>query len=92
MDADLQHPPEITPQLMKEIKNGADIAIASRYVKKGGIEGLGFFRGLVSKGATYFTNFFTEVKDLFLDFFAFKREVIDKTELKPEGYKICLKS
>ena len=33
MDADLQHPPEVIPDLLQAIKGGADIAIASRYIK-----------------------------------------------------------
>src|SRR5512143_1382910 len=30
MDADLQHPPEVIPQLIKAIDSGADMAIGSR--------------------------------------------------------------
>ena len=36
MDADLQHPPEVNADLLKAIENGADMAIASRYVPGGG--------------------------------------------------------
>ncbi len=35
MDADLQHPPEVIPELVKAIENGADVAVASRYVPAG---------------------------------------------------------
>ena len=31
IDADLQHPPELLPELWTAMKNGADIAVASRY-------------------------------------------------------------
>src|ERR1051326_4989074 len=31
MDADLQHPPEVLPQLLEPVMNGSDISIASRY-------------------------------------------------------------
>jgi dolichol-phosphate mannosyltransferase len=33
MDADLQHPPEVNAELLKAIENGADMAVASRYVE-----------------------------------------------------------
>ena len=36
MDADLQTPPEVIPDLLKAIDSGADMAIASRYVPGGG--------------------------------------------------------
>ena len=31
IDADLQHPPELLPQLWKAIESGAELALASRY-------------------------------------------------------------
>jgi len=31
MDADLQHPPELLPELWRAIQSGADLALASRY-------------------------------------------------------------
>jgi dolichol-phosphate mannosyltransferase len=36
MDADQQHPPEVIPALIKAIRDGADMAIASRYIEGGG--------------------------------------------------------
>ena len=41
MDADLQHPPEILPNLMQKVRSGVDIAVASRYVEGGGCQGWG---------------------------------------------------
>ncbi len=37
MDADFNHPPELIPQLLKEIENN-DLIVASRFVKGGGME------------------------------------------------------
>jgi dolichol-phosphate mannosyltransferase len=51
MDADLQHPPEELPGLLQALEGGADVAVASRYVRGGGIEGWGRGRRLVSAGA-----------------------------------------
>jgi dolichol-phosphate mannosyltransferase len=51
MDADLQHSPEALPGLLKAVEGGADVAVASRYVSGGGIEGWERGRRLVSVGA-----------------------------------------
>ncbi len=51
MDADLQHPPETLKGLLKAVEEGADVAIASRYVPGGGIAGWGRWRRMVSRGA-----------------------------------------
>lgn len=37
MDADLQHNPQVIPQFLKTIENGADFVIGSRYIKGGSI-------------------------------------------------------
>jgi dolichol-phosphate mannosyltransferase len=53
MDADLQHPPEVIPSLVNENAKGADLVLASRYVKGGGVEGWNWRRVLVSKTANW---------------------------------------
>jgi dolichol-phosphate mannosyltransferase len=50
IDADFQHPPEIIPKLIAAVQDGADIAIASRYVPGGGTEGWSMPRRIISKG------------------------------------------
>ncbi|MFN3803935.1 MAG: polyprenol monophosphomannose synthase, partial [Pyrobaculum sp.] len=50
MDADLQHPPELVPELIRHAKNGC-LAIASRYVRGGGIRRWPFVRRVISRGA-----------------------------------------
>lgn len=91
MDADLQHPPEIIPKLIEAIENGADIAIASRYIKGGGIEGWTITRKIISLGAVFLARMLlTRVKDPMSGFFALKKKVIEGVELKPKGYKILL--
>jgi len=94
MDADLQHPPEILPNLIEEIKNGKDIAVASRYVKGGKIENWGLKRKTVSKGARLLTKILVPqargIKDPLSGYFILRREVIEKVELNPVGYKILL--
>src|SRR6266436_3868020 len=39
IDADLQHPPELLPALLEAMCKGCDIAIASRYAGKNGVQG-----------------------------------------------------
>jgi len=94
MDADLQHPPEILPNLIEEIKNGKDIVVASRYAKGGKIENWGLRRKIVSKGARFLTKVLVpqarSIKDPLSGYFILRREVIKGAELNPVGYKILL--
>lgn len=53
MDADLQHPPEMIAKLASAVREGADVAIASRYVEGGGRRRWGWRRRAVSKGANF---------------------------------------
>jgi dolichol-phosphate mannosyltransferase len=94
MDADLQHPPEVNAALLKAIENGADMAVASRYVPGGGCPNWGLARRIISKGALSLAHLFLpttrKVKDPMSGFFMFKREGLEKAEFKPVGYKILL--
>jgi dolichol-phosphate mannosyltransferase len=94
MDADLQHPPEIVPVLERSLEDGADIAIASRYIRGGGCSGLGLTRRIISKGAISLAHLFLpstrQVKDPMSGFFMFKKKVVTGADLKPDGYKILL--
>lgn len=56
MDADLQHPVSFINLLVNGIKDGADVAIASRYVKGGGIQGWSLSRRLISRGANWYSR------------------------------------
>jgi len=94
IDADLQHPPEEIPALLEAIRGGADVAIASRYVEGGSIEGWSAKREIISKGAKLLATILLpstrEIKDPLAGFFLFKRKVIDGAVLTPTGYKILL--
>ncbi|MDW8033847.1 MAG: glycosyltransferase, partial [Nitrososphaerota archaeon] len=56
MDADLQHPPELLPKMYEKLKQGYVLAVASRYVKGGKIEGWSLGRKLLSKCTTKLTH------------------------------------
>ncbi len=95
MDADLQHPPEVLPKLLEAaLSTGADIVVASRYTRGGGVEGWSSIRKIISKGATLIAKLLLPQARLTTDpmsgFFLFKREIISDVELNPLGYKILL--
>ncbi|MDV3103683.1 glycosyltransferase [Thermococcus waiotapuensis] len=94
MDADLQHPPEKIPELVREIEKGADIAIASRYVPGGAVENWYWYRKLISRGAIMIGRValpkIRHVKDPVSGFFALRREVVEGAELNPVGFKILM--
>lgn len=95
IDADLQHPPEVLPTLIDPVLNGADIAIASRYVSNNNsTKDWNKFRLLVSRCGTLATNLLqrkeARVKDPLSGFFIVRRECIEGIRLQPEGFKILL--
>jgi len=94
MDADLQHPPEVIPELIRALENGADIAIGSRYVKGGRVENWYWWRKLISKGAIMIGRValprIRSIRDPVSGFFAVRRNVIENVELNPVGFKILL--
>ena len=98
MDADLQHPPNVVPGLVNAVlKDGVDLAIASRYIRGGGITGWSLRRYLISKGATYMARLLMpwarNIKDPISGFFAVNasrlRGVIDMLS-DSSGYKLIL--
>jgi dolichol-phosphate mannosyltransferase len=97
MDADLQHPPALVPELVAAgERTGADLVVASRYIRGGSREGLaGGYRIAVSRGATWLTKgLFPRslhgISDPMSGFFAIRRSVVTADALKPLGYKILL--
>ena len=94
IDADLQHPPEAIPHLIKEIDNGADIAICSRYIAGGGITKWGIRRKLSSRIAALSARMVIpvtrDITDPLSGFFALNNKAIEAVNLRPIGYKILL--
>jgi len=89
MDADFSHPPQIIPNLLKELRRH-DIVIASRYIGGGGIVNWSKRRKVVSKGATYLARPLTNIKDPMSGFFFFRKGILSGIALSPKGFKICL--
>jgi len=94
MDADLQHPPELLPELWRELQSGADIVVASRYASPGSRFNLNRFRHLISQLAIWMTLPLQKpgirVKDPMSGFFLVRRECIREITLQPQGFKILL--
>lgn len=93
MDADLSHPPESVPELIKPLAQGqADYVIGSRYVTGGRTEDWGFLRWLNSYGATLLSRpLIGAVRDPMAGFFALRRNTLGQAAaLNPVGYKISL--
>ncbi len=91
MDADLSHPPEVIPELVRPILEGkSDFVIASRYNNNEKIENWPITRKILSRGATLLAKPLSNVSDPMSGFFFIKRNVIECIDLSPIGYKIML--
>lgn len=91
MDADLSHPPEVIPALVRPLISGvADFVVASRCVGGGGVEVWPFHRRFISWVASLMAKPLTRVKDPMSGFFFFKKKLLPGLRLDFRGYKICL--
>ncbi len=92
MDADLSHPPEALPQMLRKLEEGADFVIGSRYVQGGSTsDDWGFLRWLNSRVATLLARPLTSARDPMAGFFAFRRSTFAAgRDFNPVGYKIGL--
>ncbi len=101
MDADLQHPPELLPELLAAgRRSGAELVVASRYAAGGSRRGLaGRYRQAVSRASTtaakaLFPRALRGVSDPMSGFFAIRRDAVARGAedggLRPLGYKILL--
>ncbi|GAB2821755.1 polyprenol monophosphomannose synthase [Ferruginibacter profundus] len=83
MDADFSHNPKDLERLYEACKQGAGLAIGSRYVKGGAVENWPANRIFLSKGASVYTRLITwmPVKDPTAGFVCYKREVLEAINL-----------
>ncbi len=91
MDADFSHDPNDLEKLYRACKNGADVAVGSRYVKGGKIENWPLDRHIYSKGGAIYTKLVTwmPVNDPTAGFMCYRRivlETINLDEIKFVGY------
>jgi len=94
MDADLQHPPELIPQMYYEMQRGYDLVIASRYIEGSKIEGMNLRRRILSKAAIVLIHVLLprtrKIRDAMSGFFMLRRDIIEDVKLNPVGFKILL--
>jgi len=95
IDADLQHPPEVTLGLAHEMARGADIAVASRHLEGGGVSDWSILRRILSRaaqvlGLVILPGVVGKVSDPMSGFFMLRRTAIQGIELNPLGYKILI--
>ncbi|MGF1935966.1 MAG: glycosyltransferase family 2 protein [Nostoc sp. ChiQUE02] len=95
IDGDLQHPPEVLMQLLRSVKQGADLAVASRHVEGGGVSSWSVVRRLLSRGAqllglVILPGVLGRVSDPMSGYFMVRRNAIANATLNPVGYKILL--
>jgi dolichol-phosphate mannosyltransferase len=91
MDADLSHPPEALPALIRPILAGTqDMAIGSRYVPGGQTPGWPWTRRITSKVATILAWPLVSIRDPMSGFFAVRRERLLSLGKEATGFKIAL--
>ncbi|HEX5478718.1 MAG TPA: glycosyltransferase family 2 protein [Dehalococcoidia bacterium] len=97
MDADLQHPPEILPDMLRSTSNrNVDLVVASRYCgDHADARGFGRLRALSSLGTTFVAKTFfpsrlNGVTDPMSGFFLVRRSALEIDDLRPNGFKILL--
>jgi dolichol-phosphate mannosyltransferase len=94
MDADLQHPPELLPQLLSAIRDGRDIAIGSRYTLGGELGEWNPARKFLSAAAVWVTwplqRPRLRAKDPMSGFFLVRRECIEQVSFQRSGFKLLL--
>ncbi len=93
MDADLQHDETILPEMLKQIRDGADLVVGTRYAGEGSAtEGFNRTRAKGSELATKLSNRITGdlVSDPMSGFFMLTRDVADKAaaHVSNDGFKI----
>lgn len=94
IDADLQHDPTILPQMLKELTNGADLVVGTRYMPGGGTTNWGMIRRMGSWGCTKLAQWLLGVKlrDPMSGYFMMRRTDFLKIreQLNVRGFKILL--
>jgi len=94
MDADLQHPPELLPQLVSGIRKGNDLVIGSRYTPGGEVGKWNPVRKLLSTAAVWVTWPLQKpklrAKDPMSGFFLVRRACLDQVPFQQSGFKLLL--
>jgi dolichol-phosphate mannosyltransferase len=94
MDADLQHPPELLPDLFEAIAEGRDLAIGSRYTPGGKLGDWNPLRKLLSAAAIWATwplqRRSVRARDPMSGFFMVRRSSVEQIAFQRSGFKLLL--
>mgnify|MGYP001812334077 FL=1 len=82
MDADFSHDPADLPRLVAAVRDGADLAIGSRYVEGGGTDGWPWHRIAISRGGNRYASMMLgiHVADATAGFRAFRDTTVRKVD------------
>ncbi|HTA32788.1 MAG TPA: polyprenol monophosphomannose synthase [Solirubrobacteraceae bacterium] len=91
MDSDFSHDPADLPRLLQAVRDGADLALGSRYAPGGGVVDWGLLRRVVSEGGSTYARLVLglHVRDLTGGFKCFRREVLETIHfdsVRSQGY------
>ncbi len=91
MDSDFSHDPSDLARLLQAVRDGADLALGSRYVPGGGVSDWGLLRRFISEGGSTYARLVLglRVRDLTGGFKCFRREVLEAIALgrvRSRGY------
>ncbi len=83
MDSDFSHDPADLPRLLAAARDGADLAIGSRYVPGGGVTDWSLLRRAISRGGSLYAGLVLGVRqrDLTGGFKCFRRRVLETIDL-----------
>jgi dolichol-phosphate mannosyltransferase len=83
MDCDFSHNPADVPRLIDACRQGADLALGSRYIPGGGTENWGLGRRIVSWGGSFYARVLLGVRihDLTGGFKCYRRRVLETIDL-----------
>jgi dolichol-phosphate mannosyltransferase len=91
MDSDFSHDPADLARLLEAVRDGADLALGSRYVPGGGVTDWGLLRRFISEGGSTYARWILglRVRDLTGGFKCFRREVLEAIHfdgVRSQGY------
>ena len=90
MDADLSHPPDLLPRLVRVFREtSADFVVASRYAGDG-VNDDWFLRRLMSRAACRVARGLTPIQDAMSGFFVLSGDRARSARVVASGFKICL--
>jgi dolichol-phosphate mannosyltransferase len=84
MDADFSHDPHDLPRMREAVRQGADVAVGSRWVAGGGTRNWSFLRTFISRGGSIYARLILgiPVNDLTSGFKCFSRHVLEQLDLQ----------